>query len=100
MFYVAFLRVFDDFIERLGIFHRRALNLFLFAVRIFFQGDLREGCGQMIILILSPALEWVVVTFVAIEPRGEEQVRGVLHRISRRAQNLPITRGGILAIRS
>ena len=62
------------------------------------QRHLGEISGQMIILVLRPALERMVVAFVAIEARGEEQLRRVLHRFSGCAQNFPIAGGGIFAI--
>src|SRR6266481_9013331 len=54
----------------------------------------------MVILVLGPALEGMVVAFIAIETRGQKEVGGILHRFGRSADNLPIAGSRILPIRS
>src|SRR6059036_3717360 len=51
----------------------------------------------MVILVLRPAFERMVVTFVSVEPGGQEEVGGVFHRFGWCAEYLPIARSGILA---
>ena len=96
----AFGGVGYSFVKRLGILDRAAADLFTFALGVFLQGHLGEISGQMIVLILGPALEGMIVAFVAIEPRGEEKMGRILHRLRGRAENLPITGRRILASRA
>src|SRR5439155_19616119 len=86
-----------DFVERFGALGRGAANLFAFAGRVFLERDLGEIGREVIILVLGPALEGMVVALVAVEPRSQKQVRGVLHRLRRSADNLPITGRRVLA---
>src|SRR5205085_798576 len=73
-------------------------DLFAFALWVFLELDLREESGEVVILVLGPALEGMVMAFVAVEASGQKKVGRVLHRLGRRADYLPITGGGMLAI--
>ena len=86
VFDLALLRIGDDFVQRLASFDGRAADHRIAAGRIFGPIDLGEVRGQVIILVLRPALEGMVVALVAVEARGEEQVRGVLHQRFGRAE--------------
>lgn len=66
----------------------------------FFQADAREPRGGLVILVLRPALEGMVVALVAVEPHGEEEVRGVLHRVLGLAENLVVARGRVVLVRA
>src|SRR5690242_14523985 len=62
---VAFLSVGDILEQRFGTFDIVAGNLAAFTGGgIFLKGDLGKVSGQMIVLVLRPALERMVVTFV------------------------------------
>ncbi len=87
-----------NLVERLAAFNISAANATPLAGVVLLERDSRKISGQMIILVLRPPLERMIMAFVATEPRRKKQLRGVLHRFGRRAENLPITRGGIFAI--
>ena len=90
----------DDLVQRRGAFHGRAADLLVAGGRIGLQFDPGEIRGRLVVLVLRPALERMIVALVAVEPHAQEQVRGVLHRVVRLAQDLVIRRGRILAIRA
>ena len=57
--------------------------------------DLGEVRGQLVVLVLRPALERMVVALVAVEPHGQEQLRRVLHhRVGRRGGSCSTHAGG------
>ena len=87
-----------DFEKGLGSLHRGASELAAGARGILCERELREVSSGLIILILRPALEGMVVAFVAIEPGGEEKMRRVFHRLRWLTQDFPVTRRGIIFI--
>ena len=100
MFHIALFGIRDHFVKGLGAFNARAADLFSFALGVLFKGNLSEERGQMIILVLRPAFEGVVMALVAIKSSGKEEVRRILHRFGRGAQDFPIIGGRILAARA
>ncbi len=49
----------------------------------FLQSDLGEERRHLVVLVLRPAFEGMIVALVAVEADGQEQMRGVLHRLLR-----------------
>ena len=91
----------DDLIKRLGTLDGGAADVLVrgvFAVAI--EPDLREVGGGLVVLILRPALEGVVVALVAVETCREEEVGRVFDDLGGLAEDLVITRGGILLVRA
>ncbi len=97
---LAFLPVKNFLIKGLGPLNRRAADLAVLALGVGLQPHPGEVGGGLVILVLSPALEGVVVTLVAVEPDRQEQLRGVLHRGVRVAQNLVVRRRRMLPVRA
>src|ERR1043166_6396567 len=97
VFHFPFFGIADDFVERLGAFDRGAADFFAFAGRIFLQGNLGKISRKVVILVLSPALERMVVALIAVEASGQEQVRRIFHRLRGSADDLPITGRRVLA---
>jgi len=87
-----------DLVERLRALDRGAGDGARARLRVALEVDAREVGREVVVLVLRPALERVVVALVAVEAGGEEQVSRVLHRLRRRAEDLVIAGGGILAI--
>ncbi len=77
--HLAGLFVTDDFVQRFTAFNRGFAQRLVAGCGVFLQVDLRKIRGHLVILVLGPALERMIVTLVAVEARGEEQVRGVFH---------------------
>ena len=100
MHHLALRHVLHDFIKWTRLFHRRADDDGLAAGGIAGELHLREERAETVILILRPALERMIVALVAVEARGEEKVRGVLHRFRGIAQDLPIARGRVVLVRA
>jgi hypothetical protein len=87
--HVAAAGVVDDLDQRLGPFDGRCRRSSCPATRyILLAADLGEVGERLVVLVLRPALERMVVALVAVEPHGQEQVRGVLHRLVRLAEIL------------
>ena len=97
---LALRLVADDLVERLRTFDARALDLAVAGGRVGLQLHAGEVSGRLVVLVLGPTLERMVVALVAIEPHGQEQVRGGLHRVGRLAKDLEVRGGRILAVRS
>src|SRR5262245_53255919 len=87
---LAFLGIGDDFIQWPAFFYSRSADLALAARRIARAIDLGKVGREVVVLILRPALEGMVVALVAVEARGEEQMRRVLHQGFRRAERLEV----------
>ena len=84
-----------------GVLHRAATDVLTRRIlAVTLQADLGEVGGGFVILILRPALERVIVAFVAVEAGGEEQVRGVLHDHVRLTQNLKIRSRRVILVRA
>ncbi len=88
--------ILHDFENRAGLFHRRAGDDGLAAGGIGAELHLGKEGAEVIVLVLRPTLEGVIVALVAVEARGEEKVRGVLHRLGGFAQDLPIAGGRVV----
>src|SRR5437899_2701170 len=93
---ITLFGILDGFEERFRAFHIVARNFAAFAGGVLFEGHLGEISGQVIVLVLGPALEWVIMTFVAVETGSQEQVSRVLHRFSRCTQDFPIAGGWVI----
>ena len=100
MLHLALRGVGHQLVERLGPFDGRAADGLVAGSRILLQVNAREERGHLVILVLRPALERMVVAFVAVEPGGEEEVRRVLHRLRRRPQHLVVACGRVVLVGS
>ena len=98
VFHLACRVFLDDLKERFCAFDRRPAEFASVAGGVFLEAELREIGRRLVILILGPALEGMVVAFVAVEPRGEEKMRRVFQGLRRLAQGLPVTGGGIVLV--
>src|SRR6185436_19585378 len=96
--HLAFILVVGDFVKRFRPLDGGAGDGLVAALRILLQIHLRKERGQLVILILRPTLEWMIMALVAVEARREEEMRRVLHRLRRRAQDLVVTRRRVLPI--
>ena len=78
-----------------GRFDGRAADHRVAAGRIFRSIHLGEEGRQVVVLVLRPAFERMVMALVAVEARGQEQVRRVLHQRFGRAQRFVIRCGRV-----
>ena len=67
--------------------------------RVLLAIDLGVERGQVVVLGLRPALERVVVALVAVEAHGQEQLRRVLHRRVRLAEDLVVAGRRVVEVR-
>jgi hypothetical protein len=84
----------DHFVERLGHLDIRAADHPAVAGRIVSKADLSEIGGGLVILVLGPALERMIMAFVAVESEPEKQLVGILHGPCRIAQDLESAAAG------
>ncbi len=89
----------DDFVEGFGSFHGGAADVLGGRV-LGVAGESYPGevGGGLVVLVLGPLLEGMVVALVAIEPRREEKMGGVLHEFIRFAQDFVVGGGGVLLV--
>ena len=82
--------------QRLAPFDVGAAELLALELRVLRAVDLGEERGQLVVLVLRPALERMIVALVAVEAHGQEQLRRVLHRgVRRRAAPCNRLAGGL-----
>ena len=98
MFDFAFLLISDDFVQRFSRLDRSSADLLVAGTIVFLQINLRKESSHLVVLILRPTFERMVMAFVAIESRGEEQVRRVLHRVLRISQDLEVRRSRVVHV--
>ena len=90
VFFVA-----DDFIERFGALDSGATNCFAGSGGVGFEVDLSKEGGGLEVLVPGPALEGMVVAFVAVEAGSEEEMCGVFDEFFRGAQHFVVGGGRI-----
>ena len=96
--HIAVFFVGDDFIQRLRAFDGGAADGGSFGLRIAFEVDLGKVGRGFVILIHRPLLEGMVVALVAVESRGQKEVRGVLDEFLRCAHRFEVSGGGIVFV--
>ena len=84
------LLVGDDLVERFTPLDCGATDLLVSSGWICFQVHTSEERSKFVILILGPALKWMVVALVAVESGGEKQLCRVFHRLRRSTQDLEV----------